>query len=134
MSGNVAEGVPKITNTVKCRDDAQPVILETVKEAAAGAPRFKLNGSSGCSWARADEVFGAEKLRPRIEPWLTALCQSEHFSLLLGSGLTHAIHHVGTGGMLPGMSAGDFGAHDALIKAEATKSASTPGALAVIEK
>lgn len=33
----------------------------------------------------------AEKLRERIEPWLTSVFQSEHLSLLLGSGFTTAI-------------------------------------------
>ena len=32
-----------------------------------------------------------KKLRPRIEPWLTAVFQSEHLSLLLGTGLTTGI-------------------------------------------
>lgn len=35
-----------------------------------------------------------EKLREIIEPWLTALCQSEHLSLLIGSGLSSAIHYL----------------------------------------
>lgn len=34
----------------------------------------------------------SEKLREEIEPWLTALFQSEHLSLLTGSGLSTAIH------------------------------------------
>ena len=36
--------------------------------------------------------FSSEQLRSEIEPWLTALFQSEHLSLLIGSGLTTAIH------------------------------------------
>lgn len=35
-------------------------------------------------------------LRKEIEPWLTALFQSEHLSLLVGSGLTAAIHNLAT--------------------------------------
>ncbi|SCZ84370.1 hypothetical protein [Nitrosomonas mobilis] len=35
-------------------------------------------------------------MRSRVEPWLTALFQSEHLSLLAGSGLTHAVHHLAT--------------------------------------
>ncbi|HAT1838233.1 TPA: hypothetical protein I8Z28_003375, partial [Legionella pneumophila] len=34
----------------------------------------------------------SEKLRKEIEPWLTALFQSEHLSLLVGSGLPSAVH------------------------------------------
>ena len=37
-----------------------------------------------------DEELGIEKLRKEIEPWLTALFQSEHLSLLIGSGLSSA--------------------------------------------
>jgi hypothetical protein len=32
--------------------------------------------------------------RPKIEPWLSAIFQSEHFSLLIGSGLTNAIAYI----------------------------------------
>jgi hypothetical protein len=35
-----------------------------------------------------DKVKG---LRKKIEPWLTAIFQSEHLSLLAGSGLTSAV-------------------------------------------
>lgn len=40
--------------------------------------------------------YDNEKLRSKIEPWLTAVFQSEHFSLLCGSGLTIAL--TGKGG------------------------------------
>jgi hypothetical protein len=33
----------------------------------------------------------AKEWRPKIEPWLSAIFQSEHFSLLVGSGLTNAL-------------------------------------------
>ena len=33
-----------------------------------------------------------ESLRKEIEPWLTALFQSEHLSLLMGTGITSAVH------------------------------------------
>ncbi len=36
------------------------------------------------------------QLRIKIEPWLTALFQSEHLSLLIGTGITHAIHRQST--------------------------------------
>ena len=35
-----------------------------------------------------------EKLRKEIEPWLTALFQSEHLSLMLGSGISCATHQL----------------------------------------
>lgn len=34
----------------------------------------------------------AEKLRKEIEPWMTALFQSEHLSLLMGAGISSAAH------------------------------------------
>lgn len=38
-----------------------------------------------------EDIKDAEKLRKHIEPWLTAVFQSEHLSLLLGSGFTSGI-------------------------------------------
>ena len=49
----------------------------------------------------------SKKLRTEIEPWLTALSQSEHFSLLLGSGLSSAVHYL---------AKGEFGADMGKIK------------------
>lgn len=42
-------------------------------------------------------------MRNRIEPWLTSLFQSEHLSLLTGSGLTHAVHCLATKTQAAGM-------------------------------
>lgn len=39
----------------------------------------------------------ADKLREEVEPWLTALCQSEHLSLLTGAGVSSAVHQLATG-------------------------------------
>lgn len=36
----------------------------------------------------------ALKLREEVEPWLTALCQSEHLSLLTGAGISSAVHYL----------------------------------------
>jgi len=44
-------------------------------------------------------VFDRQKIREKVEPWLTAVFQSEHLSLLVGSGLSVAI--VGNGSMMP---------------------------------
>ncbi len=52
-------------NLYKVRDQRQPVKLEELE---------------------------AEKLRSEIEPWLTALFQSEHLSLLLGGGISSSLH------------------------------------------
>lgn len=44
-----------------------------------------------------DDDLNETKLRKHIEPWLTAVFQSEHLSLLLGSGFTTAIALVSGG-------------------------------------
>lgn len=105
---------------IKTRDDPERLILAPIPSANN---RFKLAEGLSCSWAKADEEFGPEKLRERIEPWLTALCQSEHLSLLVGSGLTHAVHRLATGESLPGMNTVDFKTLGDEIKAEVKRTA-----------
>ena len=83
---------------LKTRDDQAPV--EFVDSGDDG--NFKLVEGADCSWIANGTEFGPDKLRPRIEPWLTALFQSEHLALLAGSGLSHAVHYLATGNLLPG--------------------------------
>jgi len=45
-----------------------------------------------------DNEYNRQKIRQKIEPWLTALFQSEHLSLLIGSGLSIAL--TGDGSMM----------------------------------
>lgn len=116
------------TNVIKTRDDSHPVLFEEVAcEEGAAPPCFKLVSSNGCSWVRPGEIFGKKKLRDRIEPWLTSLCQSEHLSLLLGSGLTNAVHRRATGNGVPGMAKANFEEFDDLIQKEASRSAQACG-------
>ncbi len=115
------------TNILKCRDDPKPVILCSKISKENKNDKFVLSDNSTCVWANPEDEIGPENLRPRIEPWLTALCQSEHLSLLLGSGLSNAVHVVGTGKTLPGMSVGNFGAENEIIINEAKKSAIASG-------
>ncbi len=112
---------------IKTRDDQAPVFLERKAGAEESRKPFKLSEDARCSWAEADEAFGPEKLRPRIEPWLTALVQSEHLSLLIGSGLTHAVHGLATDESLPGMAAIDFESLNAVITNEAKRTAESAG-------
>jgi len=51
------------------------------------AEEFKKNGE-----------FNKQKIREKVEPWLTAVFQSEHLSLLIGSGLSIALS--GNGSMM----------------------------------
>jgi hypothetical protein len=126
------EAQPSVTptppNILKIRDDSRPVLFQPHGEPAAEAtPRFVLTENSTCSWAKPGEEFGTDKLRTRIEPWLTALCQSEHLSLLLGSGITHAIHRLATDRPLPGMATADFANENDVIGVEAKRSAAASG-------
>jgi len=72
---------------VKIRDDREPVKFDVSGE---NPRKFDHQTGTQHSWGNESE-FGPEKLRRRIEPWLTTLFQSEHFSLLVGTGLTYAI-------------------------------------------
>lgn len=47
-----------------------------------------------CSELTSDPISNGMKLRQKIEPWLTAVFQSEHLSLLTGSGLTTAVTSI----------------------------------------
>jgi hypothetical protein len=121
-----------MTNTpcrqiLKCHDDHLPVSFSDTEAATATLPRFRLDEGSTCSWATRSQPFGADKLRSRIEPWLTALVQSEHLSLLVGSGLTHAVHGIAGRGSLPGMSRANFGELNDMITAEAQRTAALAG-------
>jgi hypothetical protein len=68
-------------NVIKVRDDHAPLSFVSEDD------HFKLSNGSEASWAGKGR-FGHKELRSRIEPWLTSLFQSEHLSLLAGSGLT----------------------------------------------
>jgi hypothetical protein len=92
MSGSQAQ----VPNILKTRDDSKPVAFIRRPEQEDSLGEFELKPGSSTQWIEAGTPFGPDKLRSRIEPWLTALCQSEHFSLLLGSGLSTAVHHLAT--------------------------------------
>jgi len=112
---------------IKCRDDPKPVWFCTPAETTEGEEPFLLKEGVTCSWVKPKEYFGPEKLNSRVEPWLTALFQSEHLSVLVGSGLTHALHIMATGSDSPGMSTVTFEIFDDEITAEAKHSAKTAG-------
>jgi hypothetical protein len=112
---------------LKTRDDQAPVFLVRNSEAEKSSKPFKIATGTTCSWTKADETFGPEKLRPRIEPWLTALVQSEQLSLLVGSGLTHAVHGIATGRPGPGMGTITFDILNDEIEAEAKRAAKLAG-------
>lgn len=106
------------TNYIKTRDDVDIVKFETSENG-----KFKLSLDSSCSWLKEGQEFKERELRPRIEPWLTSLFQSEHLTLLAGSGLTHAVHILSTGKMAAGMTKMEFSILAKKISAATEKSA-----------
>ena len=115
------------SNILKTRDDPTPVYLNYEKTADSKNPSFILQEGSFTSWVKPGEIIKPDMLRPRIEPWLTALSQSEHFSLLLGSGLSNAVCREACGKNPQGMKTSAFGEYDSLIEMAATESAKAVG-------
>ena len=76
---------------IKLGDDHSPVKLDIHGDNGA----FKV--STHCSWAKLEDEITPDFLRSRIEPWLTALFQSEHLNLLVGAGLSTAVQQFATG-------------------------------------
>lgn len=112
---------------LKCREDHIPLFLKEIIDPTDGSDKYQLHDETKCSWLKNDEAVGADKFRQRIEPWLTALFQSEHFSLLVGSGLPHAVHRLATGNVLPGMGEVEFSVFNDEIRSAAEKSAKEAG-------
>lgn len=107
-------------NTLKIRDDHIPLRF------AADGEKFKLQAGSEASWL-GTETFGHKELRNRIEPWLTSLFQSEHLSLLAGSGLTHAVHCLAAGKGAAGMGTLKLSHYQAEITDAAKNAAEVAG-------
>lgn len=102
-------------NIVKVRDDKTPIkyVFDTENN------HFNFVDQVELDWCD-NETFTKNELRAHIEPWLTSLFQSEHLSLLVGSGLTNAIQCAACGNSNNGMGASsslfsDFG--DCITKA-----------------
>ncbi|WP_195377185.1 SIR2 family protein [Anaerotruncus rubiinfantis] len=81
-------------NVVKVRDDKTPLCFHFIEE-KDDEKIFELDDGQMANWI-ADNKFSEENLRGRVEPWLTSLFQSEHLSLLVGSGLTSAVQFSAT--------------------------------------
>jgi hypothetical protein len=129
MDDHVRGSVESSPNILKTRDDAKPVSFRALD--SGEELQFSLSEGSSASWAKASGPFGPERLRARIEPWLTALCQSEHLSLLLGAGVSSAIHRIATGLSLPSMAGADFGNFTSTINQEAGRSARASGRVTI---
>ena len=106
------------TQLLKTRDDHSLISLET-DETAQAEPSFRLSDGFDAAWTKPDQTVRPAQLRARIEPWLSALFQSEHLSLLVGYGLTHGIHRMATNQALSGMNTVGFGNFSDAITARA---------------
>jgi hypothetical protein len=115
-----SDSISENVNLLKVRDDDSITEFKEV-------PSNKFKTDSECSWLKSDQEFGIKDLRHRIEPWLTSLFQSEHLSLLVGSGLTHAVHLLATGSNAGGMDKAEFTELNSLISSAVEKSAKEAG-------
>lgn len=113
-----------MSNTLKVRDDHAPICFEA---SAEDVGKFKLCEGAEASWLTQSQTFGIKELRSRVEPWLTALFQSEHLSLLAGSGLTHAVHHLATGKPAAGMGEATLTSYKDEIEQAAKEAAQKSG-------
>lgn len=107
-------------NFLKVRDDRMPL------QFSADGDKFKLQTDTEVSWTT-EGKFSQKDLRSRIEPWLTSLFQSEHLSLLAGSGLTHAVHNLAAGKGAAGMGALPLSNNQAEISRAAANAAEAAG-------
>ena len=115
----------KKINIIKVREDKEPVEFEKLSEEEG---YFKLI-KEGASYINNEGKFSEIDLRSRVEPWLSSLFQSEHLSLLLGSGLSTAIQIEATGKANNGMDELDLSKtkYKDKIKTFATESAKKTG-------
>ncbi len=114
---------PSSIQVLRTRDDTRPALFSESSSEGDSRLQFSLAPGSTATWAQADEPFGTETLRQRIEPWLTALVQAEHLSLLVGSGLTTAVHSLVSNKPPPSMDLVDFGPFSNKINSEAKRAA-----------
>jgi len=68
-----------------------------------------------------------DSLRQQIEPWLTALVQSEHLSLLMGTGITSAVHYIAKDELPQGMRMMELSMFKEQVETNAEKSAIKAG-------
>jgi hypothetical protein len=69
----------------------------------------------------------SDELRNVIEPWLTALFQSEHLTLLTGAGISSAVHFLATGNSGADMGRMEFSCYGNEIKKSSEETAKKSG-------
>lgn len=105
-------------NVIKTRDDRELILVD--KDG-------KVQNADACGWQPDTSEVNKTVFRSRIEPWLTSLFQSEHLSLLCGSGITNAISFLAgaSGGTTMGLTT--FTKYKDEIEAAAEVSAKASG-------
>jgi hypothetical protein len=76
----------KAINTIKVRGDIDPLNITKTDS------QFTIEGDQHTTWTD-NGTFTESELKAQVEPWLTSLFQSEHLSLLVGSGLSVSVLH-----------------------------------------
>lgn len=105
-------------NIIKTRDDRELILVD--KDG-------KVTNPNDCNWIPDDGEITKLVFRSRIEPWLTSLFQSEHLSLLCGSGITNAISYLAGASGGTTMAASTFTTYKDEIEEAAKKSAQASG-------
>jgi hypothetical protein len=109
-------------NYLKVRDDREPFVFQQNE-----AGNFLPYAGETLPWDEEKTTFKTQDLRVRIEPWLTSLFQSDHLSLLVGSGLTHAVHTLAQGSNAATMTTMRLSVHSEKINKMAVASSKKAG-------
>ena len=122
IKANIEEAVKMLKsggNVIKTRDDRELILVNSSCE---------IQNIDGCDWGlNNDEKVTNAIFRKRIEPWLTSLFQSEHLSLLCGSGITNAISRIAGAGGGTTMGTTSFSKYNDEINEAAERSAKASG-------
>ncbi len=111
------------TNILKVRDNHDYIRFVRQDD----EQNFLIKTEQKLDWC-SENICTKNDLRSRIEPWLTSLFQSEHLSLLIGSGLTTAIQSEACGSSNNGMDSGSgFTVFSDEISKAASESAQASG-------
>ena len=106
-------------NIIKTRDDRDLIYV-------AGDATIK--NPESCDWGiETGEPITNSTFRKRIEPWLTSLFQSEHLSLLCGSGISNAISFKAKAGGGATMTTREFNVFKNEINEAAAETADASG-------
>lgn len=107
-------------NIIKTRDDRNLIFIDE-------EGNFLDGGEEICSWKPDNNKVSNSIYRTRIEPWLTSLFQSEHLSLLVGSGISTAMNYKVGAGNGATMASATFSYYQQEIETAAESTARTCG-------